>query len=479
MIFSIFIAVLIALCSELLGLDTKIMQDSFNTWGPSAHTCIRFARAPKEISRYKEDVSQAVSQLIENPNKFTGFNDEATHRVFVIRPSTPSRQLRTVEFGTNHLRETVARAYAELKHDARYSFYKTFRGAPWFRGPAGELYKIHVLLWFLHTRAEETLPCTGAVARFPELKLPSCPKDPKFFYKPEELSELSEPGQPKCLIPTSRIFPALDAVILTTNAIIMVTTILSPTHDAKEEGFGLILQNLPPDLLRKRPNRYHLFITDTETNAKSLRLGEQNRKDKYFKSLISAPTPGGFVSVTHMGYDAEKGSTSSGVDPSWLAFLRDLQAHGVDEAVIAQNMDFIKSFVREAQKSEPSSRVKPPPPPPSPRAPSSRRALHVPPPPPSRGTPPSRPPSNATSKLQPPHLPPPSHASAAPPPPHPAPPAPSSRSSLAVPPRLAPLKRTLTYSAVIDVDDLDLQALATTKRAIALQKARVSSTDCM
>ena len=52
--------------------------------------------------------------------------------------------------------------------------------------------------------------------------------------------------------------------------------------------------------------------------------------------------------VEHMGYDAEKGFTSSGVDPSWLAFLGDLQAHGVDEAVIAQNMDFIKTFVRDA-----------------------------------------------------------------------------------------------------------------------------------
>ena len=52
--------------------------------------------------------------------------------------------------------------------------------------------------------------------------------------------------------------------------------------------------------------------------------------------------------VDHMGYDAEKGFTSSGVDPSWLAFLGDLQAYDVDEAVIAHNIDFIKSFVRGA-----------------------------------------------------------------------------------------------------------------------------------
>ena len=70
------------------------------------------------------------------------------------------------------------------------------------------------------------------------------------------------------------------------------------------------------------------------------------------KSLISAPTPGSFVHVAHVGYEVEKGFTTSGVDPSWLAFLGDLQKHGISEDVIEENMDFIKRFVRDAQKSE-------------------------------------------------------------------------------------------------------------------------------
>ncbi|KAI0002471.1 hypothetical protein BJV74DRAFT_765469 [Russula compacta] len=163
------------------------------------------------------------------------------------------------------------------------------------------------------------------------------------------------------------------------------------------------------------------------------------------KSLISAPTAGSFVHVAHMGYDPEKGFTSSGVDPSWTAFLGDLRAHGIDEAVIAENMDFIKSFVRDTQKSEAPAnggpKKKPPPPAP-------RRAVHAqqdstssltatPPPaplslPPSRGTPPSRiPPSPASARISvtpsPPRAPPPpSRAPVAPPPPVP-PPAPPSR----------------------------------------------------
>ncbi|KAH9965310.1 hypothetical protein BC827DRAFT_1355591 [Russula dissimulans] len=172
------------------------------------------------------------------------------------------------------------------------------------------------------------------------------------------------------------------------------------------------------------------------------------------KSLISAPTAGSFIHVAHMGYDAEKGFTSSGVDPSWMAFLNDLERHGIDEAVIAENMDFIKSFVRDAQKSEAapngeSKKKKPPPPAP-------RRAVHTrqdsssltatppppapPPLPPSRGTPRASPsPASAPTFAPPPPRASPSHASAptlAPPPPR-ASPSPASAPTLP-PPRAPP-----------------------------------------
>ena len=84
---------------------------------------------------------------------------------------------------------------------------------------------------------------------------------------PRSWQSSANPDNQKCLIPTSRTFPTLDAVILTSNAIIMVTIMLSPTHDTEEEGFGVIYQNLLHDLLRTRPNHYHLFITDNETTA--------------------------------------------------------------------------------------------------------------------------------------------------------------------------------------------------------------------
>ena len=56
-----------------------------------------------------------------------------------------------------------------------------------------------------------------------------------------------------------------------------------------------------------------------------------------------------------MGYDPEKGFTSDNVDPSWMSFLTQLQENGVDAALIAENMDFIKNFVRDAQKPKPAT----------------------------------------------------------------------------------------------------------------------------
>lgn len=66
------------------------------------------------------------------------------------------------------------------------------------------------------------------------------------------------------------------------------------------------------------------------------------------KPLISAPRPGSFVHAAHIGYDAEKGFTPSGVDPSWLAVLGDLQKHDIDEVDIV----LIKQFMREDRKDK-------------------------------------------------------------------------------------------------------------------------------
>ncbi|TFK37095.1 hypothetical protein BDQ12DRAFT_576978, partial [Crucibulum laeve] len=87
------------------------------------------------------------------------------------------------------------------------------------------------------------------------------------------------------------------------------------------------------------------------------------------KSMISGPKSGSFVHIAHMGYDSEQGFTSKGVDPSWTAFLGNLESSGVDKEIIAKEMEFIKNYVRDAEKNQPQKDAKKakPPPPPAPR----------------------------------------------------------------------------------------------------------------
>ncbi|KAG1883872.1 actin regulatory protein [Suillus subluteus] len=86
------------------------------------------------------------------------------------------------------------------------------------------------------------------------------------------------------------------------------------------------------------------------------------------KSMISGPAAGSFVHVAHMGYDPEKGFNSTNIDPSWTAFLNELEGSGVSREVINQDMDFIKDFIRDAQnRPQPGKQKRPPPPLPAPR----------------------------------------------------------------------------------------------------------------
>ena len=217
---------------------------------------------------------RAAFELTKDASNFPSFKvPSATYWIFVVRPSPDSREIASIEFGTNRLREIFARAYTQQDRDVRYSFYRTIRGHPWFASPAGQVFEIHVLLWFWHS--QHCLSCTYALESSPFLQILPCYGNLKFFYKAEELRDISEPKTQLCLVPTSRKFPTLDAIVLTDNAVITVQITIAFEYNANEQEFDLIYRNLPPDLLKKRPDRYHVFITDKEINAKSLR--EQNR----------------------------------------------------------------------------------------------------------------------------------------------------------------------------------------------------------
>ncbi|RXK38121.1 wiskott-Aldrich syndrome protein [Tremella mesenterica] len=196
------------------------------------------------------------------------------------------------------------------------------------------------------------------------------------------------------------------------------------------------------DFYKKVANRSKYATKVKEERKEKEKTPTKKKKGgKIDKSQISGPSAGSFKHLAHMGYDAEKGFSSVGVDPSWQALLEQLSAKGISAKDIQKNEKFIKDFVEQQggiQKATATAR-KPPPPP----APTSRRKA-APPPPASR----ARPTSVVTSPPPPPPPPPPlslppsrSHPSStpsAPPPPPSAPP----RATPSAPPPPAPPRAT-------------------------------------
>ncbi|KAK4684576.1 neural Wiskott-Aldrich syndrome protein, partial [Tremellales sp. Uapishka_1] len=181
-----------------------------------------------------------------------------------------------------------------------------------------------------------------------------------------------------------------------------------------------------------------------EAAAKSTPTKTKKRKGGVDKSQISGPAEGSFQHVAHMGYDAQAGFSSTGVDPSWQVLLDQLGMKGVSAKQIKKNEAFIKDYVQQQGGIEKATAPKKPPPPPAPTTrrkaapppPASRSARPAsvvassapPPPPPARNSiasmstppPPPPPPIRANAPALPPATP--RSAAAPPPPPPPAPP---------------------------------------------------------
>ncbi|EJT99601.1 PH domain-like protein, partial [Dacryopinax primogenitus] len=194
-------------------------------------------------------------------------------------------------------------------------------------------------------------------------------------------------------------------------------------------------------------------VPSSPTGKKS----KKKKGGKIDKSMISAPTE--FKHLAHMGYDTQKGYSSTGVDPSWTTLLETLGNMGIGASSIKGNEAFVKQFVdarggvdafkqeaavKAAQADEqrikrkappppaprrqvtvvpPSEPTRAPPPPPPPTAPPAPPAVPImaPPPPPAPPAPSVPPPSRAPP---PPMSPPPPPTSALYPPPAPPPPPP-------------------------------------------------------
>ncbi|WWC71738.1 uncharacterized protein I206_105696 [Kwoniella pini CBS 10737] len=209
--------------------------------------------------------------------------------------------------------------------------------------------------------------------------------------------------------------------------------------DNSQFAFVFASEQEAHDFYKKVANRskYATKVKEDKKEKATSTPTKKKKGGKIDKSLISGPSAGSFKHVAHMGFDSEKGFSSSGVDPSWQALLEQLSMKGISAKDIQQNEKFIKDFVQQQGGIERATAAKRPPPPP---APTSRRKP-APPPPASRSNRPTSvaistppPPPARTSAPPPPPPPPVAPPRAGVPPPPPPPPAPPRAGGSAPPP---------------------------------------------
>jgi hypothetical protein len=204
----------------------------------------------------------------------------ASDPLVTVRPTIKSRQDVTAKFASEHVLSFVSRAYAQRDHAVRQSFYRMISGHAWYGAAVGHIFKRCILLWFRHPPARDRLPCVPAGGSSPSLEIPACRDNMQFFFKEGDLKDVDEPNTledhvqhnlPKCLVPVSKTFPTLGAIVITGTSVITLQITVASAHDAEDAELQKVYDNLPSTVLNSR-RRCHVFVTDTKDKARSLRL---------------------------------------------------------------------------------------------------------------------------------------------------------------------------------------------------------------
>ena len=227
------------------------------------------------VVAHERSVEVAADEFISNIRQFANIDEMASsHRLIVAWP-TATKRTAYPAFASNYILGFVSRAYAKLDLATRQRFYNAISGHTWFGASAGHIFESGVLLWFRYSPAGELLSCNPAEEHLtgypvPVLEIPVCGENMKFISKTEDLRLVAGFDLPVCLVPVPQTFPTADAIVLTEEYIITVQMTVASRHDTNRIGFQTIHDGLP-SAFREAHTWCHVFVTDTEDKAKSLR----------------------------------------------------------------------------------------------------------------------------------------------------------------------------------------------------------------
>ena len=230
------------------------------------------------VVAYEWSVEVAADKFTRDIDQFADVDEMTSsrwHQLIVAWP-TETKLTANPAFASNHILGFVSLAYAKRDLATRQRFYKAISRHTWFgAASASHIFGSGVLLWFRYSPVGELLSCNPTEEFIPwylasVLEIPACGENMKFISKAEDLRHVAEYDLPVCLVPVSQTFPTADAIVLTWRFIITVQMTVASRHDTSRIGFQTIHDGLPSAFLEAR-TWYHVFLTDTEDKAKSLR----------------------------------------------------------------------------------------------------------------------------------------------------------------------------------------------------------------
>jgi hypothetical protein len=194
------------------------------------------------------------------------------HILLSVRPVGDGRAERRIpiaDIGTDRIKAIISYASAAATTYQRGAFYSYINQHSWFRASTGYLFKKLVLTWLSSDPEAATLLC--ASTGWPDLLVPACGENRMTYFSDlDALKKTTVDEFPFCLLPRYPSLLAADAIIYTDRFVITVQVTVSRRHSAKEGDFTTIADSLPI-CIRDGRDWCHVFITDEEWKARSLR----------------------------------------------------------------------------------------------------------------------------------------------------------------------------------------------------------------
>jgi hypothetical protein len=196
--------------------------------------------------------------------------------VFAIQPKgkdETGRRMPIAGMATDRIWEIISYAAAKAHVQGRISFYQTISEDPDFRGSAGKMFGRFFLSWLASGPDVNPLDCSPAKLGSSVLNIPACGEEQTSFFGSKTVlkrSELDDSKLPVCLLPISQTFAGVNAIIFTNEFFITVQVTISDKDGAKGIGFTGIKESISPHI-REHRNWCHVFITDNDRKAESLR----------------------------------------------------------------------------------------------------------------------------------------------------------------------------------------------------------------